>query len=210
MTLLPPLLLALVLASAGTGSASVGADRRSLLQAAPAPAPEREPTAFALSYGGYMNAFRSDDTASGSKQGLGLALGSVGSCVWRIGAASAHVNCQPTPLSPASRLRIPRRPRPAGVVLLTEPGTRLPDGDGVRLLIGFPNANSGAGRGRLRTRTPALGCDLQRSLNATLPAGSLPQWPTSTPPTAPQGTSQCSWTTPLSPASETTPPAPWA
>ena len=32
----------------------------------------------------------------------------------------------------------------AGVVLLTEPGTRLPDGDGVRLLIAFPNANSGA------------------------------------------------------------------
>ena len=31
-----------------------------------------------------------------------------------------------------------------GVVLLTEPGTRNPDGDGVRLLIGFPDANSGA------------------------------------------------------------------
>ncbi|KAI7840459.1 hypothetical protein COHA_005761 [Chlorella ohadii] len=32
----------------------------------------------------------------------------------------------------------------SGVVLLTEPGTRLHDGDGVRLLIAFPNANSGA------------------------------------------------------------------
>lgn len=43
----------------------------------------------------------------------------------------------------------PRRcqPRsPAGMVLLTQPGVRNPDGSGVRLLIGFPDANSG-GRG---------------------------------------------------------------
>mgnify|MGYP001811275901 CR=1 FL=1 len=30
------------------------------------------------------------------------------------------------------------------MVLLTQPGVRLPDGDGVRLLVAFPDGNSGA------------------------------------------------------------------
>lgn len=47
-----------------------------------------------------------------------------------------------TPCSPTTTHRFPSKC--TGVVLLTEPGTRLPDGDGVRLLIAFPNANSGA------------------------------------------------------------------
>lgn len=54
----------------------------------------------------------------------------------------------PRRVHPLSQLTPPlARPPPprAGVVLLTEPGRRNPDGDGVRLLIGFPNANSGAG-----------------------------------------------------------------
>ena len=55
-------LLALgVLAGLG-GSAAAG--ERSLLQGA-APAPERPPTAFVVSYGGYDNYFRSDGVASG-------------------------------------------------------------------------------------------------------------------------------------------------
>lgn len=43
----------------------------------------------------------------------------------------------------------------ACVVLLTEPGTRLPDGEGVRLLIGFPDANSGAVAYFNATQVPA-------------------------------------------------------
>lgn len=59
-------LLALALLAGARGSAAADSERV-LLQVA-APAPERPPTAFVVTYGGYDNYFHSDSVASGEYQ----------------------------------------------------------------------------------------------------------------------------------------------
>ncbi|KAL4434814.1 hypothetical protein ABPG77_005341 [Micractinium sp. CCAP 211/92] len=64
-------------------------------------------------------------------------------------------------------LTLSNQPPQPGVVLLTQPGVRNPDGSGVRFLVGFPEANSGSVAYFNSTTGPST------DLNVTLDNGTL-------------------------------------